>query len=430
MNNACPSPAVSAQSDLVQTINAGSTVNYKVSVAGGVNPAYQWYSNTTASTTGGTVVSGATAATYTSAPTFVGTFYLYCMVTNGCGGTPVASPVFTLKVNSNPDILPVGTGSLAGKSCFDIAESNDNVSCGSLTSRQGTQSNFNLAGTNTQTYTFVPVGAVSKVRFSYKESLGGVIVKSISSTTAESALNINAAVTATVVYNSTLSTGVSGQGSAYGKTDDTALKVDLYVVYNNKADGTGTDVQTKVTVIIKDCSCCGALISPTVWKAFLCYNLGADQTVSPYAPSEKIMGDFYKWGYKDPMLTWIAGSNADPAAWGYPKTAKDPCPSGFRLPTGAELKGLVANNTKTLVGSSTIKANRKYDGGILFGSSLYLPFTGTKNGLNSILSYGLWYFSSTHDPDANSTSILYDVTPQVIDSGDGNGGAVRCISEN
>ncbi|MCP9751630.1 hypothetical protein, partial [Ferruginibacter sp. HRS2-29] len=43
---------------------------------------YQWYVNATASNTGGTLIPGATSATYTPPNTPAGTFYYYCVVTN------------------------------------------------------------------------------------------------------------------------------------------------------------------------------------------------------------------------------------------------------------------------------------------------------------------------------------------------------------
>ncbi|MCR5152133.1 MAG: chitobiase/beta-hexosaminidase C-terminal domain-containing protein [Prevotella sp.] len=46
---------------------------------------YQWYSNTTDSNTGGTLINGAESATYTPPTTATGTTYYYCVVTNGAG---------------------------------------------------------------------------------------------------------------------------------------------------------------------------------------------------------------------------------------------------------------------------------------------------------------------------------------------------------
>ena len=50
----------------------------------GENLTYQWYSNSTSSTTGGTAVSGATSATFTP-PALVGPTYYYVVVSGDCG---------------------------------------------------------------------------------------------------------------------------------------------------------------------------------------------------------------------------------------------------------------------------------------------------------------------------------------------------------
>jgi hypothetical protein len=50
--------------------------------ATGTNLTYQWYSNTTASTSGGSLIAGATSASYTPSNATVGTLYYYCVVSS------------------------------------------------------------------------------------------------------------------------------------------------------------------------------------------------------------------------------------------------------------------------------------------------------------------------------------------------------------
>ncbi len=54
-------------------------------VANGMNTTYQWYSNTTNSNTGGTLIAGATSSTYTPLTTAGGTLYYYVVVTGNIG---------------------------------------------------------------------------------------------------------------------------------------------------------------------------------------------------------------------------------------------------------------------------------------------------------------------------------------------------------
>jgi hypothetical protein len=83
-------PTISTQPTATQSICVSGTPA-AISVAyinGSGTPAYQWYSNTTTSTTTGTAIPGATSATYTFSPMNTpGTFYYYCVITlsgSGC----------------------------------------------------------------------------------------------------------------------------------------------------------------------------------------------------------------------------------------------------------------------------------------------------------------------------------------------------------
>ena len=68
-----------------------------VEVTGYPAPSYQWYSNTSASNEGGTLLSGETNSTYTPSTTEIGTSYYYCVVTNSAG--TVTSEVASVVVN-------------------------------------------------------------------------------------------------------------------------------------------------------------------------------------------------------------------------------------------------------------------------------------------------------------------------------------------
>lgn len=73
-------------------------------IAYGLNLSYQWYVNTTASTTGATAVSGATSASYT--PPATATRYYYCVITNNSQGCTVQ--------NTNIVKYSVGSAAVAG----------------------------------------------------------------------------------------------------------------------------------------------------------------------------------------------------------------------------------------------------------------------------------------------------------------------------
>ncbi|WP_369355500.1 discoidin domain-containing protein, partial [Lysinibacillus capsici] len=94
------------------TVNQGATnptLSVGASVSDGGTLSYQWYSNTTNSTSGGTPISGATNATYAAPTSTAGTMYYYVVVTNTNSGVsgnptaPVTSNVVGVTVNALVD---------------------------------------------------------------------------------------------------------------------------------------------------------------------------------------------------------------------------------------------------------------------------------------------------------------------------------------
>lgn len=69
-----------------------------ITASGNPAPTYQWYSNTSNNNSNGTVISGATEASYTPSTATAGTFYYYCVATNSKGSA--SSNVATITVNS------------------------------------------------------------------------------------------------------------------------------------------------------------------------------------------------------------------------------------------------------------------------------------------------------------------------------------------
>ncbi|MCX6237610.1 MAG: hypothetical protein NTY07_08655 [Bacteroidia bacterium] len=88
-----PATAISSQSTATQTqcIN-GTFTAISVTATGTGTITYQWYSNTISSNSGGTLLTGATSASYTPSATVAGTLYYYCIVHSNCG-TDITSAV-------------------------------------------------------------------------------------------------------------------------------------------------------------------------------------------------------------------------------------------------------------------------------------------------------------------------------------------------
>lgn len=192
---------------------------------------------------------------------------------------------------------------------------------------------------------------------------------------------------------------------------------------------------------------CGAYISPGVWKKFQCYNLGAANTNAyPFTPSWEIMGGYWQWGRKntadpgptagDPNAGSIGGWNTTIAANGSwsdgTKTANDPCPAGYRVPTKAQWDAVLSNNALTNVGTWT-ESSTNYSTGKMIGNKLFLPAAGGRSSGDGALGYrgyfGL-YWSSTEYDFGNAWNLGFD------SSGAGTsyyyrtfGKSVRCVAE-
>jgi gliding motility-associated-like protein len=83
-------PVVITQPAPTSTVCAG-TVATLTATAVGPQLTYQWYTNSSASTTGGTAITGATAATYTFTTSTIGSGYYYVIVSGTCSQTTTST---------------------------------------------------------------------------------------------------------------------------------------------------------------------------------------------------------------------------------------------------------------------------------------------------------------------------------------------------
>lgn len=439
VNNACVAPTVTASGlALATTVSTG--VNAQVNVAGANGTTYQWYKGTSPSIVTGAAVPGATSAAFLYVPTAseMGTMYLYCIIKNACQSTAeaIASPVFTVTVTQNPASLTIGSGTFAGKTCFDINKSNYSADCGTQDSRAGSATDFSIASQATQNYIFTASasGTKTNLRFIIVDPLGAIESTNAATAAITGAVNNNQNVTLTINYKKNL--GDAGS-IAYGKTNMNAVKVQIYAIYNNGS----VDVSVPITVSIQDCACCGAFIAPGVWKTFMCHNLGANYSADPLVGSKEIIGEYYQYGVKEAGFSAPTGTNSVTSAYdrtkpyhakyswlGVTKTATDPCPAGYRVPTKEILQGILTNNTLTRTSNSGT-----YTNGLKIGDRLFLPFAGLYDGQiiqgREVLTPLAEYWSSTDTVILGSGNFGRGVVNVISSESSSYGLSVRCVEE-
>ena len=195
---------------------------------------------------------------------------------------------------------------------------------------------------------------------------------------------------------------------------------------------------------------CRAKVNATDYIVFLCHNLGAVNTsADPFTPSWEINGGYWQWGQLAEAAAGPTGSGADQAndisvsGWNTTsapngswtdgsKTANDPCPSGYRVPTKAQWEGVFANNIQTNEGSFSSSATN-YSAGKKFGDQLMLPVAGNRRRTNGALlgrgEFG-YYWSSTEANSADAWSMNFnsDLT-DMYGSDRTNGRSVRCVAD-
>ena len=440
--NACPVPVVAAGSatDLATTVNKGVTA--KVTVTNGNTITYQWYSNTVANAIGGNALSGGNAASYTYTPTAVGTTYLYCIVKNGCNTPAVQAdkiPIFTVATVADPSTLTIGSGTFVGKTCFDINKSNDGASCGSNLSRAATATDFNTQFAQSYIFTASTTGVKKNLRF-IVDDINGLIESTNANTVAiAGTVTDNLVVTLIVNYKKTLSDTGS---SILGLTTAQALKVKIYAVFN---DGS-KDVSIPINVTIQDCACCGAYLSPTIWKILACQNVGADANADPFTPDIKINGAYYNWGsdavaFTAPTVadnngtktgTWGLGLGSGSGNWSAITNPRI-CNVGFHIPTNQEWAALFANNVISKVGISTdwTAGVSNFKTGYKLGNNLYLPASGLVNaglGITTSNRGAGGYYWSANDGGGSNAYYTNIVDKNTMLAARNNGLSVRCIA--
>ncbi|MEY3367363.1 MAG: hypothetical protein RI973_518 [Bacteroidota bacterium] len=212
---------------------------------------------------------------------------------------------------------------------------------------------------------------------------------------------------------------------------------------------------------------CRAKVNATDFKNFLCHNLGAANTsADPFTPSWEIIGGYWQWGRKGPepsqwlntntpnfahgptgpgagetnqaAITGWSTEDASNIAWSdASKTANDPCPQGFRVPTKAQWDGVLnaAYNTQSVIGNTWSNSPTNFSSGRLLGTELMLPAAGKRDVDNGSLdergNFGYYWSSTVYEIGSDYARYLYFNNSNVATDYDSRrfGNSIRCIAE-
>ncbi|WP_370895950.1 FISUMP domain-containing protein [Chryseobacterium gossypii] len=428
--------------NIIGTPNGTGTANFDITIAGkqcSFSIPVTTLAASVGSLTCGSVVFS--PATLTQWAAYSGT--LTVPYTGGNGG---AYPSSSFTVNGLTFTRPAGT----------LATGNGNFV-------------YNVSGTPTASGTMsVPVsfGTVScNVTKAVQAPAGAV-----TGLTCGSASFSPATLTQWIAYNGTLTVPYTGgNGGAYSSSSFTVNGLTFTrpagtlaagngsLMYNVSGTPTASGTMS-VPVSLGTASCNVSktvtigttVVMPGNSQAWMRHNLGADTSLNPDTPIViGLHGNYYQWGRKAAVANAstsaaaISGWNttdAPPSSWSdTSKTANDPCPAGFRVPTRQQWINLVNNTTKSNTGSWTNSATNYGTALILTasgGQKLTFPAAGYRSNMNgSLAARGAFgaYWSSTFDSSASvhahSMNFDSDSVSSSISQVRSGGYSIRCISE-
>lgn len=201
---------------------------------------------------------------------------------------------------------------------------------------------------------------------------------------------------------------------------------------------------------------CGAYVGPNTnpanYKEFMCHNLGATTTADPFTPAAAIHGAKYQWGAQTgeagryisqaddqsnsgAITGWNSTGKPDGSWSDTSKTANDPCPAGYRVPTEAQWQAVISNNNVERVGSWNNDGN--YTTALYFRNpsnvrTLMLPAAGYRFATDGSLFFRgrFGYYWSSSEAASNASSLYFSSSSVGVTYPSRTSGfSVRCVAE-
>ncbi len=235
-------PTINTQpSTTAQTLclNATATaLSVSASSPNGSAITYQWYSNASNSTVGGTAIGGATSASYTPPSNVAGTKYYYVICTNNQGSTTtnvsaaitIQSPSVGGTASSNQTICggtsPANLSLASNTGSIQWQSSNDNITF------------TNIAGATSSTLTSVQMGVLNATSYYRATVTNGVCTAANSNAVT---ITVNPAPT----FTSTTGASICGTGTVTLQATTAAGTINWYAASTGGASlGAGTSYTT------------------------------------------------------------------------------------------------------------------------------------------------------------------------------------------